>query len=96
MSGNDSLVRELVYTARNFSSDEAKQIGLVSKVLADEASLLSEGIELAKVIASKSPIAVQGSKINLIYSRDHSVEEGLKFMVNRKNYFIVLACLILL
>ena len=27
--GNDSLLRELVYTARQFNVDEAKQLGLV-------------------------------------------------------------------
>ena len=42
------------------------------------------------MIASKSPVAVQGSKVNLVYSRDHSVEEGLKFMV----YYIYLLDLI--
>lgn len=47
----------------------------------DEQALIKEGIELAKLIASKSPIAVQGSKINLVHSRDRTVEEGLKFMV---------------
>ena len=47
----------------------------------DQKSLMEKGIELAKVIAAKSPIAVQGSKVNLVYSRDHTVEEGLKFMV---------------
>jgi hypothetical protein len=43
---------------------------------------MDAGFELAKLIASKSPIAVQGSKINLNYSRDHSVEDGLKFVVS--------------
>lgn len=27
--GNDSLVRELVYTARKFSAEEAKKLGLI-------------------------------------------------------------------
>lgn len=27
--GNDSLVRELVYTARRFEAEEAKQFGLI-------------------------------------------------------------------
>jgi delta(3,5)-delta(2,4)-dienoyl-CoA isomerase len=53
----------------------------LSKILPNEEILIKEGLELAKLIASKSPIAVQGSKVNLVYSRDHSVEEGLKFMV---------------
>jgi delta(3,5)-delta(2,4)-dienoyl-CoA isomerase len=74
------LAREFIYTARKFTPEEAKELGLVSKILDNEASLVNAGLDLAKIIASKSPIAVQGSKINLIYSRDHSVKDGLKFM----------------
>ncbi len=81
VTGNDSLIRELVYTARKFTAEEAEKLGLVSKILPDQESLINEALETAKLIASKSPVAVQGSKVNLIYSRDHSVEEGLKFMV---------------
>ena len=33
MVGNDSLVRELAYTARNMYADEALKLGLVSSVL---------------------------------------------------------------
>ena len=33
------------------------------------------------MIASKSPIAIQGTKENLNYSRDHTVSEGLYYMV---------------
>jgi delta(3,5)-delta(2,4)-dienoyl-CoA isomerase len=43
--------------------------------------LIAGGLELAKLIATKSPIAVQGSKVNLVFSRDHSVDDGLKFIV---------------
>lgn len=32
-------------------------------------------------IASKSPIAVQGSKLALNYARDHSVNDSLEWMV---------------
>ena len=41
-------------------------------------------LELAVTIASKSPIAVQTSKVALVYSRDHGVEEGLDYMVRRR------------
>ena len=44
--------------------------------------MLNAAFALAKQIASKSPIAVQGSKVNLIYSRDHSVPESLEYMVS--------------
>ncbi|GFN82322.1 hypothetical protein PoB_000882800 [Plakobranchus ocellatus] len=78
--GNDSLVRELTYTARKFYSDEAKSIGFVSRVLLDKEQMLRAALDTAIVIASKSPIAVQGSKVNLVYSRDHGVNDGLDYI----------------
>ena len=44
--------------------------------------MINASIELAETIARKSPIAVQGSKINLNYARDHSTEDNLNFAVN--------------
>lgn len=76
----NAVVRELIYTGRKFDSVEAEKIGFVSKVLDDQKLLIDAAIETADVIASKSPIAVQGSKVNLEYSRDHSVADGLKFV----------------
>ena len=39
-------------------------------------------LPLAESIAQMSPVAVQGTKVNLNYARDHSVEEGLDFVVS--------------
>lgn len=78
--GNDSLTRELVYTARNFDAEEALRIGFVSRVLNSYEEALRAAVETAAVIAGNSPIAVTGSKTSLNYSRDHSVAEGLHYM----------------
>ncbi len=78
--GNDSIVRELAFTGRRLPGEEAKQLGMVSRVYADKATMDDEALALAVEIASKSPIAVQGTKINLNYSRDHSVREGLEYV----------------
>ena len=59
--GNDSLIRELTYTARNMYAKEALRCGLVSKVCKDKATMMEEAVHMASVIASKSPIAVAGS-----------------------------------
>lgn len=75
--GNDSLVRELCFTARKFYSDEAKQMGFVSRIFQDKEAMMGGALEVASLIASKSPVAVQGTKISLVYSRDHGVQEGL-------------------
>ncbi|CAM9882713.1 unnamed protein product [Lampetra fluviatilis] len=78
--GSRSLVCDLVYTGRKMMSDEAKSSGLISRVFPDKASLMEAALQIAEDIASKSPVAVQGSKVNLVYSRDHSVRESLEYM----------------
>lgn len=45
--------------------------------------MIESALTLAKEIASKSPVAVQVTKQNLIYSRDHTPQEGLDHIVSR-------------
>ncbi|XP_028320934.1 delta(3,5)-Delta(2,4)-dienoyl-CoA isomerase, mitochondrial isoform X1 [Gouania willdenowi] len=78
--GSRSLVNELALTARKMYADEAKSSGLVSRVFPDKDALMAGALEMAEEISARSPVAVQGTKINLIYSRDHSVAEGLDYM----------------
>nr|XP_014332125.1 PREDICTED: delta(3,5)-Delta(2,4)-dienoyl-CoA isomerase, mitochondrial isoform X2 [Bos mutus] len=78
--GNQSLVNELAYTARKMMADEALESGLVSRLFPDKESMLDAAFTLAAEISSKSPVAVQSTKINLIYSRNHSVMESLNYM----------------
>ncbi|XP_051018768.1 LOW QUALITY PROTEIN: delta(3,5)-Delta(2,4)-dienoyl-CoA isomerase, mitochondrial [Acomys russatus] len=78
--GNQSLVNELVFTARKLMADEALDSGLVSRVFPDKDAMLNAAFALAADISSKSPVAVQVSKVNLIYSRNHSVDESLDYM----------------
>ncbi|XP_053124761.1 delta(3,5)-Delta(2,4)-dienoyl-CoA isomerase, mitochondrial [Hemicordylus capensis] len=78
--GNRSLVNELAFTARKLMAPEAESSGLVSRVFQDKEAMMQSAFDLAAEIASKSPVAVQGTKVNLIYSRDHPVPEGLRYM----------------
>lgn len=80
VTGNGSWVRELAYTARTASADECLRFGLVNKVLETREKTVEAALATAALIAEKSPIAVHGTKINLNYSRDHSVAEGLHFI----------------
>ncbi|KAK4054289.1 hypothetical protein OIO90_003522 [Microbotryomycetes sp. JL221] len=79
-TGNASLLYELALTARNFDTKEAQTLGLVSKVVpGGRQGVLDAALETAKLIASKSPIAVIGTKHILNYSREHTVQEGLDY-----------------
>lgn len=52
-----------------------------SRVFPDKGSLVQAAIAVAEAIAARSPVAVQGTKENLLYSRDHSVPDSLRYMV---------------
>ncbi|EIN13100.1 ClpP/crotonase [Punctularia strigosozonata HHB-11173 SS5] len=80
ITGSSSLLHELAYTARSFNADEALRLGLVSKVVdGDYVQVRKAALEVAKVIASKSPVAVMGTKKLLLHARDHSVRENLEY-----------------
>jgi delta(3,5)-delta(2,4)-dienoyl-CoA isomerase len=74
-----SWAKEVVYTAREFGGEEALRVGLVSKVTDTKEELLAAGFNLANLIAAKSPVAVQGSKALMDFSRDRPVEDGLRY-----------------
>jgi Delta3,5-Delta2,4-dienoyl-CoA isomerase len=80
--GSQSLVRELCYSARKMQSEEAKECGLVSKVFETKEKMLESALELAELIASKSPLAVQTTKKSIVYSMDHTNQEGLDQIVS--------------
>lgn len=74
ITGHDSRVRELCLTGESFDDQEALRIGFVSRVTHD---LWSDAAALCTSISSNSPVAVAGTKRSLVYSRDHTVQEGL-------------------
>ncbi|MEH6593154.1 MAG: crotonase/enoyl-CoA hydratase family protein [Halioglobus sp.] len=73
----DGVVRELAYTGRKMTAQEAREVGFVNRVFSDRQTLLEEVTRIAQEIASKSPLAIRGSKEMILYSRDHSVRDGL-------------------
>ncbi|MGL6044872.1 MAG: enoyl-CoA hydratase-related protein, partial [Vogesella sp.] len=74
--------REMALTARDVKAAEAASLHLVNRVLPDAAAVLAAAMDMATAIAAKSPLAVQGTKEVLNYSRDHSVADGLNHVAN--------------
>ncbi len=72
------VAREHAYTGRRMPARRARELGLVNEVFEDYASMMEAVMEIASEIASKSPLALHGTKEALNYSRDHSVEESLR------------------
>jgi delta(3,5)-delta(2,4)-dienoyl-CoA isomerase len=86
ITGNDSRVREICFTGEFFAADEALRIGFVSRVTDH---LMDDAIALSREIASNSPVAVIGTKQSLVYSRDHSVAEGLEHIATHNSLALV-------
>ncbi|WP_426392668.1 crotonase/enoyl-CoA hydratase family protein [Variovorax sp. R-27] len=68
------VVRELTFTGRIFSGEEALRIGFATRVAADP---LAEALQVAHEIAGKSPDAIRAGKRLLNASVSHSAAEML-------------------
>jgi enoyl-CoA hydratase len=78
----EGIVRELAYTGRRWSAAEAQAAGFVNGVFADHEALVAGVLEVAAEIATKSPMAIWGTKQTMHYTRDHSVTDGLEYIAN--------------
>ena len=72
------VAREYAYTGRRMPAVRARELGLVNEVFDDHGSMMEVVMDIAAEIASKSPLALHGTKEALNYSRDHSVEDSLR------------------
>ena len=76
----DGIMRELAYTGRNVYGEEAQSIGLVNKHFDSKETMMEEVMATARLIAAKSPISIRGTKEMIIFTRDHTVTEGLNYI----------------
>jgi Delta3,5-Delta2,4-dienoyl-CoA isomerase len=71
-----SWVKDVCLSARDFSPQEALAVGFVSQIHSSKLQALEAGLRLAELLASKSPVAVQGTKEILNHARDHTVADS--------------------
>ena len=76
----EGVVKELAYTGRRMSAQEARSHGLVNDVFPDQQTMLEAVMDIARQIASKAPLAIYGSKHIINYARDHSTADSLDYI----------------
>lgn len=74
-----SAMAELTYSAETFDAQRALGLRLVSRVVENKDAVLEAANRLAQDIAGKPPTTVRGIKRNLLWSRDHTVQDGLAY-----------------
>jgi enoyl-CoA hydratase len=77
---------ELVLTGRTISAREAEAHGLVTSVVASEATV-PEALALAARIAAMPPVAVMAAKAAVNRAEELSLEAGLEF--ERHNFYLL-------
>jgi len=75
--------RELALTGRDFTSQEALQMGFITRIGEDRQRLYEEAKGIASQIAACPPLSVQGAKEVILYSRDHGVNAGLHYVAQK-------------
>ena len=75
--------RELALTGRNFTAEEALQMGLITRICENRDALYAEAKKLADRIADCPPLTVQGTKEVILYSRDNGIDAGLQYVAQK-------------
>jgi len=76
----EGFVKEMAYTGKQISAEDAKGFGLVNQVFDTHEQMLDGVFSIANEIASKAPMAVHGCKKVINFSRDHSTTDTLDYV----------------
>jgi enoyl-CoA hydratase len=74
---------ELALTGRDFGAEEALQMGFITHLAEDRDALYAEAKRLAGEIAANPPLAVQGVKDVLNYTRDNGISRSLTYVAQK-------------
>ncbi|MBW1790455.1 MAG: crotonase/enoyl-CoA hydratase family protein [Deltaproteobacteria bacterium] len=75
--------RELALTGRDFTAEEALKMGFITHLCDTRDDLYAKAAEIGREIATCSPLAVQGVKDVILYSRDKGVHAGLEYVAQK-------------
>ncbi len=76
----EGVARELAYTGARMPAERAREVGLVNEIYDDHEAMLAGVMAIAAEIATKSPLAIWGTKETVNYTRDHSVADSLNYI----------------
>jgi enoyl-CoA hydratase len=83
-----SKAMEMILTGKRIGAEEAKTLGLVSRVVPKEA-YLEEAKKVANEIASKSPVAIRLAKMAINKAFEMGLTEGIDF--ERELFYLLFA-----
>lgn len=79
---------EMVLTGKRIGAEEAKTLGLVSRVVPKEA-YLEEAMKVAREVAGKSPVAIRLAKMAVNKAFEMGLDDGIDF--ERELFYLLFA-----
>ncbi len=76
----EGIARELAFTGDRMPAQRALEVGLVNQLFDSHTELVESTLAIAARIATKSPLAIWGTKEMINYARDHSEADSLRHM----------------
>ncbi len=81
--------KELIFTARPFSADDAERWGLVNRVLDDNSALQAEALATARAIAANAPLSIRQAKKSIHHGLQTDLLTGYRFEIEAYNRLVV-------
>lgn len=80
--------KELIFTARPFSAQEACEWGMVNRVFDTQAELIAQALATAEVIAHNAPLSVRQAKKSIHYGLQSDLLTGYRFEIEAYNRLV--------
>lgn len=84
----ERLAKELIFTARSFSAQEASEWGMVNRVFDTQAELMTHALATAEVIAHNAPLSVRQAKKSIHYGLQSDLLTGYRFEIEAYNRLV--------
>jgi enoyl-CoA hydratase/carnithine racemase len=80
--------KELVFSARPFSAQEAYEWGMVNRVCEDHAQLMEQALETARAIAANAPLSIRQAKKSIHFGLQGDLLTGYRFEIEAYNRLV--------
>lgn len=84
----ERLAKELIFTARSFSAQEACEWGMVNRVFDTQAELMAHALATAEVISHNAPLSVRQAKKSIHYGLQSDLLTGYRFEIEAYNRLV--------
>lgn len=84
----ERLAKELIFTARPFSAQEACEWGMVNRVFDTQAELMAQALATAEVIGHNAPLSVRQAKKSIHYGLQSDLLTGYRYEIEAYNRLV--------